>query len=123
MMRAIWSEAPPAPAGTMTSTGLVGSQAARAGAEARSTAVESRTARRRSVSNRTSRRSGRDVGISGTDTERCGHREGNGEPLERGGHALVGVRDARGAQPELHSAEGAEEHQVVEVAEVADPEH
>src|SRR5438309_10164073 len=32
IMRAIWSEAPPAPAATTISTGLVGSQAAKAGA-------------------------------------------------------------------------------------------
>src|SRR6478736_1939020 len=32
IMRAIWSEAPPAPAATTISTGLVGSQAANAGA-------------------------------------------------------------------------------------------
>ncbi len=32
IMRAIWSEAPPAPAATTISTGLVGSQAASAGA-------------------------------------------------------------------------------------------
>ncbi len=31
IMRAIWSEAPPAPAGTMISIGLVGAQAAAAG--------------------------------------------------------------------------------------------
>src|SRR5580765_7355407 len=34
IMRAIWSEAPPAPAATTISTGLVGSQAANAGAVA-----------------------------------------------------------------------------------------
>src|SRR3954471_18252765 len=34
IMRAIWSEAPPAPAATTISTGLVGSQAALAGAAA-----------------------------------------------------------------------------------------
>src|SRR3954463_13474488 len=35
IIRAIWSEAPPAPAATTISTGLVGSQAAMAGALAR----------------------------------------------------------------------------------------
>src|SRR5436305_1513385 len=34
IMRAIWSEAPPAPAATTISTGFVGSQAAKAGATA-----------------------------------------------------------------------------------------
>src|SRR3954465_16015183 len=34
IMRAIWSEAPPAPAATTISTGLVGSHAANAGAHA-----------------------------------------------------------------------------------------
>src|SRR5260221_7723980 len=38
IMRAIWSEAPPAPAATTISTGLVGSQA-NAGAEARLAAI------------------------------------------------------------------------------------
>src|SRR5438105_8092862 len=38
IMRAIWSEAPPAPAATTISTGLVGSHAANAGAVAITTA-------------------------------------------------------------------------------------
>jgi hypothetical protein len=38
IMRAIWSDAPPAPAATTISTGLVGSQPAKAGALASSAA-------------------------------------------------------------------------------------
>src|SRR6187399_1205947 len=54
IIRAIWSEAPPAPSATTISTGLVGSQAAAWGAENRA-AIEAATATKRARRN-----SGRD---------------------------------------------------------------
>ena len=48
---------------------------------------------------------------------------GPGEDVERGGHASVFVRDGAEAQAHFDSAQGSGEHQVIEVAEMADAEY
>src|SRR5256886_106209 len=119
---AIWSDAPPAPAATTISTGLDGSHA-KAGA-----AVSADNASVLHFANfmtpprkKTPRVSADDLGNS-SGLARSGACA-LGKVIERREHAALLVRNVREREAHLDAGEGAREHQIVEVAEVSDPEY
>src|SRR2546421_3132074 len=122
IIRAIWSDAPPAPAATTISTGLDGSHA-KAGA-----AVSADNARVVHFANfmtpprkKAPRVSADDLGNS-SGLARSGA-SALGKVIERREHAAFSVRNVRERESHLDAGEGAREHQIVEVAEVSDPEY
>src|SRR5882672_5210545 len=114
IIRAIWSDAPPAPAATTISTGLVGSHAASAGAAAVVTmanGMAARTAVRDSFMTPPPR------GLC--DFAGRGARA-FGEMLEGREHAALLVRHAGELESHLDAGERAGEREVVEIAEMPD---
>src|SRR5689334_10745541 len=112
IIRAIWSDAPPAPAATTISTGLVGSQAAAAGAASgAANGMAAQAAVRDSFMTPPPR------GLC--DFAGRGARA-LGEVLEGREHAALLVRHAGELQAHLDAGEGAGEREVVEIAEVPD---
>src|SRR5215211_664663 len=121
IIRAIWSEAPPAPAATTISTAFEGSQAAFAGAANASIEAPSAQATFFDVCMSFSskyfvlvvdsfRRGGECPGISGEV------HHGGLEPARS-------VRDAARLEADLDAGKRAGDHEVVKIAEVADAEH
>src|SRR5436309_1426271 len=114
IIRAIWSEAPPAPAATTISTGLVGSHAiAEPVVNAMPASALAKSPNSLLISllllllGRLAR--GRPCAL--------------GKVIERREHAAPLVRNVREREAHLDAGEGAGEHQIVEVAEVSDPEY
>src|SRR5881409_680110 len=119
---AIWSDAPPAPAATTISTGLLGSQAkAGAAVMANKASVVHFANFMTPPRKKTPRVSADDLGNS-SGFARSGARS-LGKVIERGEHAALLVRNVREREAHLDAGEGAGEHQIVEVAEVPDPEY
>src|SRR5712691_3527966 len=122
---AIWSEAPPAPAATTISTGLLGSHAtagAAASAHAENASVPHSTIfmtpPQKEVPPPFST-TGCAVAKKSGRLARRGARA-LGKVIERREHAALLVRNVREREAHLDAGEGAGEHQIVEVAEVSD---
>src|SRR5881227_1419007 len=117
IMRAIWSDAPPAPAATTISTGLVGSHAS-AGVMATSIASAAALLVNRFILVSSVRESLRGASVRGlVYTGACRR-----EIRERFGDAIALMRHLAQGETHLDPAERAAQHQVVEKAEVADAE-
>src|SRR5690349_10695478 len=109
IIRAIWSDAPPAPAATTISTGLVGSQAARAGVATNGMAARAAV---RSFIMTPPPRGLSDFAGRGASAL--------GEMLESGQHTALLVRHSGELKAHLDAGERAGEREVVEVSEVPD---
>src|SRR5882672_9718133 len=118
IIRAIWSDAPPAPAATTISTGLVGSHAASAGAAAAVMTMANGMAAQAALQDSFMTPPPR--GLS----DFAGRRAcALGEMLEGCEHAALLVRHSGELETHLHAGEGAGESEVVEIAEVPDAKH
>src|SRR5947207_2339516 len=118
IIRAIWSDAPPAPAATTISTGLVGSQA-NAGALSASAAKPAAAMRMQVLMS---------CSFFGLTPERLGDLAGRRlgalrQIIHRGLQPGLLHRDAGELQAHFHTGQGARQREIVEVAEVADAEH
>src|SRR5436190_6448950 len=115
IIRAIWSDAPPAPAATTISTGLVGSHAS---AEPLSARAASPAVTSRIVILSSSRFAGAALG------DFAGRRLGALREILHGGlHALLFHRNCSQRKAHFDAGKRAHQHEIVEVAEVADAEH
>src|SRR5256885_2825503 len=119
---AIWSEAPPAPAATTISTGLDGSQAKAGAAVSANNASVLHFANFMTPPRKEAPRVSTD-GLGNSSGLARSRSRALGKVIERGEHAAFSVRNVRERKAHLDAGEGAGEHQVVEVAEVPDPEN
>src|SRR6266481_1087479 len=119
---AIWSEAPPAPAATTISTGLVGSHAKAGAAVSANNASVLHFANFMSPPRKKAPRVSADA-VGNSSRLARGRPRALGKVIERGEHAALLVRNVREREAHLDAGEGAGEHQIVEVAEVPDPEY
>src|SRR5258705_4507697 len=116
---AIWSEAPPAPAATTISTGLLGSHASvGAAVSANNASVIHFPNFMTPPRKKTPRVSPDSLGDS-TGLARSGACA-LGKVIERREHAAPLVRNVREREAHFDAGEGAGEHQIVEVAEMSD---
>src|SRR5712691_9174529 len=118
---AIWSEAPPAPAATTISTGLLGSHASAGAAVMANKASVVHLANFMTPPRKKTPRVSADASGNSSGLARSGACA-LGKVIERREHAAFSVRNVRERQAHLDAGEGAGEHQIVEVAEVSDPE-
>src|SRR5215208_4161252 len=121
IIRAIWSEAPPAPAATTISTAFEGSQAAFAGAA--NASIEAQSAQATFFDACMSFPP--NIFVLVVDSfRRGGERPGISGEVRHGGLDSAGSeRDAARLQPDLDAAERARDHEIMKIAEVADAEH
>src|SRR6266699_788465 len=119
---AVWSEAPPAPAATTISTGLLGPHASVGAAVSANNASVIHFANFMTPPRKETPRVSADAPGNSSGLARSGACV-LGKVIERREHAAPLVRNVREREAHLDAGEGAGEHQIVEVAEVADPEY
>src|SRR2546422_10665236 len=108
---AIWSDAPPAPAATTISTGLVGSHA-KAGAAVRANSASVLHLANFIISPRKKAPRVSADAVSNSSGLARGRPRALGKVIERGEHAAFSVRHAGEGKPHLDAGEGAGEHQI-----------
>src|SRR6267142_3148975 len=117
IIRAIWSDAPPAPAATTISTGLVGSQAAMAGLVGKAAATAAATEMADHAAVRDCFMTPPPRGLSDFTGRRA---RAFGEMLKGREHAALLVRHSGELETHLDAGERAGEREVVEIAEMPD---
>src|SRR5712671_3299038 len=122
IIRAIWSDAPPAPAATTISTGLDGSQAKAGAAVSANNASAVHFANFMTPPRKKTPRVSADDLDNSSGLARSGARA-LGKVIERGEHAALLVRHPGERKPHFNSGERAGERQIVEVSEVSDAEN
>src|SRR6185436_14620090 len=121
IMRAIWSDAPPAPAATTISTGFVGSHAT-AGAAVSANTDSASVLRLANFMTPPRKNAPRFWVQQGPRMQRKSGRLARGRPrafgkvVERREHAALFVRNVRERKAHLHAGERAGEGEVVEIA-------